>query len=128
MFTVPVPFPQLLLLTMMSHGMEYTFGSSLLAVFPFQLLAHPSLLSGGGGVEKREKLMLCKHCSATGKHWCVINTASVTNPKYSSIQVPTKEITFPARFSQLLTCLESVNWLLDLDHNTVRTVFEFSST
>lgn len=58
-FTVPAPFSQLLLLTIMSHGMEYAFGhlgSTLLAVFPFQLLAHPSLFTGGGRVEKREKL------------------------------------------------------------------------
>lgn len=82
----------------------------------------------GQGGKKEKSSMLCKHCSATGKHWCVINTALVSNPKHSSIQIPTKKITFPARFSQLLTCLESVNWLLGLDHNTVRTVFQFSTT
>jgi len=59
MSTVPAPFPRLLLLTTASYGTEYPcgqFGSALLAVSPPNFLLTPSLLTGGGRVEKREKL------------------------------------------------------------------------
>jgi len=68
---------QLYMLSMMLYGMEYAFGqlgSAVPAVSPSQLLVHPQSTCWWGDVRSRKAVTLCKHCSATKKSPCTINT------------------------------------------------------
>ena len=63
---LPSSSPSILLLSIMSHGMEYPFGhlaSAVPVVSPPSFLCTPSLLAGGVGWEGEKALTLCKHCA-----------------------------------------------------------------
>jgi len=63
---LPSPFLELLLLSMISYGMEYPFGQFrplVLAVAPLRFLCTPSLPTGGAMWVKEKALALCKCCS-----------------------------------------------------------------
>lgn len=76
----------------MLYGIQYLFGqfgSAVLAVYTPTLLPTPSLLTVGGKKgaqwEMEKTLLLCKHCGAIAKHWCVFNAISVTDPKQNTV-------------------------------------------
>ena len=55
--SLPPPFHHLLLLSVLSHGMEYPFGqleSAVLAVSPPSFLCTPSLLTWSGSMRRRK--------------------------------------------------------------------------
>lgn len=75
------------------------FRSSAAAVSPPSFPCRASLLTDGGGSERRRKLW-CYVSTAQPqpKHWCVIITASLTNPEQSTRQAAVNKINFsPAR-------------------------------
>jgi len=72
----------------MSYGMEYPFdqfGSAVLAMSPPKILATPSLLGGGGMLEKPPW-----SCVSTAqqqpKHWCVTNALPATDTKHITMR------------------------------------------
>lgn len=99
------PFPELLLLNMMSYDMEHPFiqfRSAVLAVVLPSLLPIPSLPNGVGGRVGKKILMLCKCCSATGKTLVCCRQCFSTNPKHSTLWAARKQInSIPARTSRL---------------------------
>ena len=100
---LPPHFPELLLLSLISHDMEYVFGqfmSAVPSVSSPNFLYTPSLLTGDLKWEKEKASVLCKYSSATARTLLCYNSDLLTNPKPSTIRAAMKN-SIPARPSTL---------------------------
>lgn len=92
MFPLSPSFPEFLLLSITSYGMEYQFGSAVLLMFPPNLLPSPaSLLCVFWGWRDRKSWCCASIAQPRPKHWCAIRSASVANTKHSSIWAAMKK-------------------------------------
>ena len=69
---------------------------------PPSFLSTPCLLGARTAWEAEVALTLCKHCSGTAEHQCVISTVLVTDPKHRPMPAAVEKInSIPARTSML---------------------------